>query len=403
MIVKIDTTPQPKYGKYFLSTEANDKEEFGLKPNTKLIKVKPVKSKVTFIEDDYSDAEEPVEDNYETDEVEEDNEEEYIKVRPTRSKVTFLDEPEEPVDNTEDEYTTTPPDDETVEEPSEEDNDDYTATPPDDGMEEQPVEDGNDEYTATPPEDETEQPEETSPEPNSNTKVIEIRPTKSRITFLDEPEEPVDNDGDDYTATPPEDETDEYTATPPEDGTGEQPPEEGGDDYTATPPDNGEDGQPTEDGNDEYTATPPDDGTGEQPPEEGGDDYTATPDDDGTGEQPADAGATQGSGPGLEYDSTRKYLLFENYISLSNALTNYLSKLKNAIGDDIEQNKVIRIAMNKLTEVKELCNDYMLMRFELSGYVQSLLFYQKLIVMIQLIFDMLKKNLKPKEELKSIN
>ena len=361
MIVKIDTTPQPKYGKYFLSTEANDKEEFGLKPNTKLIKVKPVKSKVTFIEDDYSDAEEPVEDNYETDEVEEDNEEEYIKVRPTRSKVTFLDEPEEPVDNTEDEYTTTPPDDETVEEPSEEDNDDYTATPPDDGMEEQPVEDGNDEYTATPPEDETEQPEETSPEPNSNTKVIEIRPTKSRITFLDEPEEPVDNDGDDYTATPPEDETDEYTATPPEDG------------------------------------------TGEQPPEEGGDDYTATPDDDGTGEQPADAGATQGSGPGLEYDSTRKYLLFENYISLSNALTNYLSKLKNAIGDDIEQNKVIRIAMNKLTEVKELCNDYMLMRFELSGYVQSLLFYQKLIVMIQLIFDMLKKNLKPKEELKSIN
>ena len=40
------------------------------------------------------------------------------------SDIKNIDLPEEPVDNTEDEYTTTPPDDETVEEPSEEDNDD---------------------------------------------------------------------------------------------------------------------------------------------------------------------------------------------------------------------------------------------------------------------------------------
>ena len=51
----------------------------------------------------------------------------------------------------------------------------------------------------------------------------------------------------------------------------------------------------------------------------------------------------------------------------------------------------------KLVEVEELCFDYMTMKFEASTYIQSLIFYQNLIVEVQMIFNLLgkmQKNLK---------
>lgn len=125
--------------------------------------------------------------------------------------------------------------------------------------------------------------------------------------------------------------------------------------------------------------------------------------DDGTGEdngdttqQDSDSSNTtddQGDkkGPGLEYDSTRKYILFLNYQSLINAVNNYITKLENNLGDDTDSNKILKTSINKLKEIKDLCYDYITMKFETSTYIQSLLFYQNIIVMVQLVFDMLIK------------
>ena len=126
---------------------------------------------------------------------------------------------------------------------------------------------------------------------------------------------------------------------------------------------------------------------------DGADDTGDTTTDTTTDTNITDSNATDtnNKGPGLEYDSTRKYVLFENYISLSNAINNYISKLENIIGEDIEYNKLIRTATNKLREIDELCESYMTMKFEASGYIQSLLFYQNLVVMIQLVLDSLSK------------
>ena len=96
-------------------------------------------------------------------------------------------------------------------------------------------------------------------------------------------------------------------------------------------------------------------------------------------------------GPGLEYSSTRKYALFLNYEILLNALTNYIKKLENNIGDDINTNKILKAACTKLREIKDLCYEYMLMKFELDTYVKALLFYQNAVIMIQSVFTLLKR------------
>ena len=58
-----------------------------------------------------------------------------------------------------------------------------------------------------------------------------------------------------------------------------------------------------------------------------------------------------------------------------------------AVGDANYQAK----CFNKLREIKDLTYDFMMIKFELSSYVQSLLFYQNLIVSVQLVFNLIKK------------
>ena len=110
------------------------------------------------------------------------------------------------------------------------------------------------------------------------------------------------------------------------------------------------------------------------------------------GDQPPAEDAKKG--PGLEYDSTRKYLLFENYVSLVNSINNYITKLESTMGDDMNENKIIKTVTSKLREIHDLCYDFMTMKFEISTYVQSLLFFQNAVIMIQLVFDLLEKTKK---------
>ena len=103
-----------------------------------------------------------------------------------------------------------------------------------------------------------------------------------------------------------------------------------------------------------------------------------------------DSGDNEKKGPGVEYDSTRKYVLFKEYMSLYNAINNYITKLESVINDDIETNRTISEAANRLREIRDLTYDYMTMKYEISTYTQSLLFYQTLIVSVQMVFRLLE-------------
>ena len=275
--------------------------------------------------------------------------------------------------------------------------------------------------------------DELPPERKSNTKVIDVKPNnRRRKDFTDRALDP-DNESEDE-ELPPDDlmDTTGDEDTPPDDladgeapQDGETPPDDLGSDDT---PDTGDDTDSTTgeelppDGSENGESSP----EGDSPPDETGDDTEINTDetddspdtgdntdftaDTGEGDTPPDQSAgdsntgddgNQKKGPGLEYDSTRKYMLFINYKSLINAISNYITKLENNISDDMNSNKIIRTAVSKLREIKELCYDYITMKFEGTTYIQSLLFYQNAVIMVQSVFDMLikmKKYLKTQKE-----
>ena len=170
----------------------------------------------------------------------------------------------------------------------------------------------------------------------------------------------------------------------------------------ATPVDNGE-AQPV----DQAAPVEGDTGVGPDLGTDGNEeDFTAGAEDT-TGEDQGGTTPTDTSvpgdkkGPGLEYDSTRKYSLFQNFMSLINAIDNYIERLEGYMNDDYELNKVIKTAIDKMRELRELTYDYLMMKFEMSSYIQSLIFYQNQVVMVQLIFNMLARGQKISQKLNS--
>ena len=152
------------------------------------------------------------------------------------------------------------------------------------------------------------------------------------------------------------------------------------------------------------TITPDTADAGDTPDDMGGDtDFTAGTEDTGTEDltgdpggggdtPPADQG-TQGQppGPGVDFDATRKYVLFKEFMNLMNSIGVFTERLESFYLDDPTRNKIIRTGVDKLTEVRDQIYDYIVMRFELNSYTQNLLFYQKMRVSILLIFNLLEK------------
>ena len=126
-------------------------------------------------------------------------------------------------------------------------------------------------------------------------------------------------------------------------------------------------------------------------------DYTTGADDavdangDGVPDAPPADDTAEDQGPGIGYDSMRNYNLYKEYYKLLKAIDTYVEKVNSMTVDDMETNKLMKYCVNKLTETRELCYDYMVIKFEASTYVQNRVFYQTLIVSIQLIFDTISK------------
>lgn len=118
--------------------------------------------------------------------------------------------------------------------------------------------------------------------------------------------------------------------------------------------------------------------------------------DAGMGDQgmnPMDPNAQAKKGPGIEYDSVRKYVLFNKFQDLLTSIDGYIEKLENSNVDDINTNKVYTTAIKELDAIKDVTKDYLLMRFELSSYIASLLFYQERITALYKTFGIIKYSL----------
>lgn len=98
----------------------------------------------------------------------------------------------------------------------------------------------------------------------------------------------------------------------------------------------------------------------------------------GEGAPPSDPNTDgeQSSGHGIDFDSTRRYNLFKDFMALYTTTDGYIDKLENILSDDADRNYAVILATKKLREVKSLTKDYMLLRFESSTYTQNLLFYE---------------------------
>ena len=178
------------------------------------------------------------------------------------------------------------------------------------------------------------------------------------------------------------------------DGTSEDPADT--EDFTLTDPPGEEPGgtNPNDDNTDYTQDTAPDAPEIDPPPEDStGDDNTDYTNVDGDNQDSnnasSDANAEQEKGPGLEYDSVRQYNLFKEFMKLRTAVDTYITKLEGCISDDPESNLIIKKATTKFRDVYALITDYMLMKFELCTYVQNLLFFEKQVATVTLIFRLL--------------
>lgn len=249
------------------------------------------------------------------------------------------------------------------------------------------------------------------PSPRRNVKTIDIKPNKRvRTDFTADAipeEEPVENtDPVEQNDTTPEvqDDTD-FTA----DDTGDT----GGEDKTELTDDDGENVDFTTGLTDSENGDGTVDTTGDNPDAnaeatDGGNeddvDFTADTDTGDTGEEGQTEDNTTGTGedgqqergPGLEYASTRKYILFIKYMDLYSSVQYYLDKMDDLLKDDNYDSHVVKDAKNHMQEEKDLLSAYMTTQYPGSTYVQNLLFYNKMIATVQLIFNQLEISKKGK-------
>ena len=246
---------------------------------------------------------------------------------------------------------------------------------------------------------------EDQPKPKRNVKVISVKPSnrnKDFTEFNDTEDQEIDQQND--TENAPDVQTPTDDAEQPAGNQDTAPTVEGNDTNNETQedqPDTGdEDTTDFTDGAADTSEEDTGDETGEEPADspdvdedttdftDGADDMDTPTDDQNSENTETTDGKPEA--PGVDLDSMRKYNLFKEYMSLYNACDNYISKLENILKNDYDANQIIRISVTNLREIRDILSDYMTIRFQLNSYVQSLLFYQKMVVSVQLVFNLLK-------------
>ena len=160
----------------------------------------------------------------------------------------------------------------------------------------------------------------------------------------------------------------------------------------------------------DYTVDTGDEGGEEDAPAEGEDgeapDEPVTDDEDytsgaeGEGEEAApedsaDAGG-EGDAPPAEgeddpVEQMYKYNLYQKFRKVLSSVKDYISELDNVMSDDAMINNEYKELTSKLKTIIGLMEDYMIMKFSKVSFMQSMLFYQRVMTGIDIILQTLKK------------
>lgn len=125
--------------------------------------------------------------------------------------------------------------------------------------------------------------------------------------------------------------------------------------------------------------------------EDTGDD-TGTDDAEG-GTEGNDAGGDnqQGKTPNTA-ENQLKFTLFKNLKNLYLAIKSYEESLDDLNTSSLNYNSAIKVANKKLADLEDLIYEYMTIRFRDEPYLTSMEFYQKCLVGLQFIFELLRNN-----------
>ena len=130
------------------------------------------------------------------------------------------------------------------------------------------------------------------------------------------------------------------------------------------------------------------------------DDTTSTgPEEDNPDDTPTeDDNKPETSAPGIEYSSTRTYMLYREFEDLLDTVNILIVSMEKYSTNSLEKGAIAGKVLNKLREIQELLRDYMLMRFKLSSYVQNTIFYNKIVISIKATIELLSTIKKVDEE-----
>ena len=118
---------------------------------------------------------------------------------------------------------------------------------------------------------------------------------------------------------------------------------------------------------------------------DGGDDAADSSSDDSSSDDSGDSGSQASPD-----EQARKYSLYRKFMKLNNLLESNTEVLSNAMFDDSEVNQKIKSVTSKLKETNRLLSEYMVVRFQTASYIQSMLFYQRVLAIININFNILQ-------------
>lgn len=215
---------------------------------------------------------------------------------------------------------------------------------------------------------------------------LEDEANASDTSVGDIDQQPDDDDGDDDMGDmdideQPDDDAGDATGDDGGDdgGGGDTPDQQPDDDGTGDGDDTGDDTGDTGDGggDDSQIAQQPDDG------DSGGGDTSGDDNNDND-----DGGDDNGNG-GDKEEIMHKQALFGKYQTLYESIGNYTAKLDDVVGQTNETNLKIKEVNDQLKKLQDFIYDYMIIKFKDASYIESMLFYQRAIAVINLSLDML--------------
>ena len=188
------------------------------------------------------------------------------------------------------------------------------------------------------------------------------------------------------TEQPPEETAPEDTTTTDEPATEEPVADTGGGEDAGEAPTEGDTGDGPIIDDEDYTA-------GGDAEVDAGDEDTG----DTAGDTPEENGEEQTDSP---VEQLYKYNLYKKFQKVLKSIEEYSIELDNIVSDDFEVNAKYKELTAKLKEIESLMEDYMIMKFSKVSFMQSMLFYQRVVTSVDIILQTLKyvreKDLKSK-------